>query len=809
MPLDASSGFGDFKHQECMYGISEAPDGGFVVSGNISSNLDDNYMAKIKGDCNSNDTYTAISYVQDLVSGQQPTTNFFWDNQGTNPWLNFSTPIRIKNELRIKSGVTLDATEITFEFGENGRITIEPGAKLVLHGCTLRGSTTCKAMWQGIRVLGNYGTTAGLSSADPVNNGTLLMDDFGSTHTVVQHAVIGVTNWNYINDYSYDNTQGGRVIADNVLFIDNLKAVEIVGDGQDAGFYQHSNIPNRSILTDCEFSYTTAKLLYPYTKSAAECAISLIETKDFDLLSTSSNATKFIGFGNTATTRLPYAILSYDAFFDVKDAQFTKCQYGISCLTSNVNSLTQHTFEGNEFNNCYYGILMRNGMNDLIQNNAFNTQQNPMAIYRGSSLPNKYAIYLDGTTGFNIKDNVIQRVCYGITVLNSDVGGGFIHPGGVNGNGPGNVLSNCWRAITTSGNNPNLSVKCNSVSNFQSSTEFNYGWYNKGEIKEQGKDQFSPGGGSPAGNVFGHSGGNFRKDIANYPTHIFKYNHSGTAPIVVNVALSQVFTNPNCDNPELMVLANYDAEAALLIINAEADDELRETYLRQLSAWYDNNDLENERIQLLLSQGSLSADEQLFPIYLNNEQYVEALNLLNERLGLTDDDNKDYFDVGYLQLGWAQNNLSALEMTLLEQEQLRQISEHDTRASATALALLNYLVGTDTTIITESDTTEKMRKVYTELTQNTKATTKLVLTVKPNPADEVAHITWQLPIPILSSYILRITDLTGRTIETISISNEVNLWELNTKEMNSGIYFAVLYRDEIILDKQKISINHK
>lgn len=47
-PLNATSGNGDPKRQECMYGISEAPDGDIVVSGNSSGNKDDNYMVKIR-----------------------------------------------------------------------------------------------------------------------------------------------------------------------------------------------------------------------------------------------------------------------------------------------------------------------------------------------------------------------------------------------------------------------------------------------------------------------------------------------------------------------------------------------------------------------------------------------------------------------------------------------------------------------------------------------------------------------------------------------------------------------------------------
>ncbi len=41
---------GDLKRQECMYKISQASDGGYVISGNCSFNFDDNYLVKLAPD---------------------------------------------------------------------------------------------------------------------------------------------------------------------------------------------------------------------------------------------------------------------------------------------------------------------------------------------------------------------------------------------------------------------------------------------------------------------------------------------------------------------------------------------------------------------------------------------------------------------------------------------------------------------------------------------------------------------------------------------------------------------------------------
>jgi hypothetical protein len=48
IPTSQTNRGGNFKRHECMYGISEAPDKGLVLSGNSSGNYDDNYMIKLQ-----------------------------------------------------------------------------------------------------------------------------------------------------------------------------------------------------------------------------------------------------------------------------------------------------------------------------------------------------------------------------------------------------------------------------------------------------------------------------------------------------------------------------------------------------------------------------------------------------------------------------------------------------------------------------------------------------------------------------------------------------------------------------------------
>lgn len=349
------------------------------------------------------------------------------------------------------------------------------------------------------------------------------------------------------------------------------------------------------------------------------------------------------------------------------------------------------------------------------------------------------------------------------------------------------------------GKNENLSVKCNSFSNFQSSIEFNYGWYNRGEIREQGGSLGQPNA-SASGNTFGHSGS--RIDIANHPSNLFKYNHNGTPPNVINVIVQQVNNIANCATPALMVLANFDPEAARTIIDAEQNDELRELYFRQLSEWYDNHDREYERLQLLLSENSREADEQLFPIYLEKEQYIEALDILNARFGFTDQESIDYYTVGFMQLNWAANELSPLEMTGSEKAALSEIVERRTRASGTALALLNYLTVTDITLEEETDTTAERKANVQNISDNEK---NFGMLVSPNPAVEFIKIDYNFPE---EGHDLILSDEHGRKIMYIRLSDSRGNTNIPLKNLSTGIYFLEHYFEDNFIDKQKIIINY-
>lgn len=151
---------GDLKRQECMYKITQTQDGGYTISGNSSGNFDDNYMAKLYNECNSQQVYTSgPNYVINITS------NTTWDSSRTvlgkivvHPGVIFlisgqNTVIRFAD-----SRLTGIETNITVMLG--GFINVINGAKL----SSIDNAICNNSKWDGIKF-----------EPDPAEENTLLV----------------------------------------------------------------------------------------------------------------------------------------------------------------------------------------------------------------------------------------------------------------------------------------------------------------------------------------------------------------------------------------------------------------------------------------------------------------------------------------------------------------------------------------------------------------------------------------------------------------------------------------------------------
>ena len=211
---------GNLKKQECMYKITEADEGGLVVSGNTSGNFDDNYLVKLQPDCQSRADYSIYHGMDEY----DPYTNTYTADIGTTLWL---VDMNVHGIVRIPGGATLTiGMGATISFADSKqldhptRIVVEPGGTLnVVNGAKLTSLDGCpNNMWDGILEQGHVGESQyAYSMQGHVNIGE---------GCVVESARVGVlVADHYPDSYTMENLlyagSGGIVRATGATFRNN------------------------------------------------------------------------------------------------------------------------------------------------------------------------------------------------------------------------------------------------------------------------------------------------------------------------------------------------------------------------------------------------------------------------------------------------------------------------------------------------------------------------------------------------------------------------------------------------------------
>lgn len=197
---------GDLKRQECMYKITQTPDGGYVISGNASSNFDDNYMAKLYSDCNAQQTYTyGPGYVININS------NTIWTS---------SQNILGKIVVHAGARLTISGANTVIRFADSKlsgietNITLMPGSAFdVTDGAILTSIDTlvCKSSsWDGV-----------VRVPDLAAEGELLVypSPASNSFNLVYNGEDGTTSTYFISDMLGNILQSGTLLSDATLNI--------------------------------------------------------------------------------------------------------------------------------------------------------------------------------------------------------------------------------------------------------------------------------------------------------------------------------------------------------------------------------------------------------------------------------------------------------------------------------------------------------------------------------------------------------------------------------------------------------------
>lgn len=153
----------------------------------------------------------------------------------------WSTDKFVPNNITITSGNTLTfAPGTKILMGDNNKITIEPGAELIVNGATITNG--CSNPWKGIEVLGNSAlaqTTANQGKLSTLNNA--IIENAGSgVSTIGRNG--NVTDW---------NSTGGILELRNTMFKNNWRAIEFMSYHNYNG--NGGEDFNVSLISKCDF----------------------------------------------------------------------------------------------------------------------------------------------------------------------------------------------------------------------------------------------------------------------------------------------------------------------------------------------------------------------------------------------------------------------------------------------------------------------------------------------------------------------------------------------------------------------------
>jgi hypothetical protein len=162
---------GDIRKQECLYKITEADDGGLVISGNTSHNFDDALLMKLRPDCQAKLAYDLVP--DEFGQHMLPIGNTAW-----------TADLSLHGEVIVPNGSTLSINGATIRFADSdqmhwaSRIIVEPGGLLHINNATLTADDRCpNSMWDGVQLHGNS-----FARQLPQYQGSMRMENAMITH---------------------------------------------------------------------------------------------------------------------------------------------------------------------------------------------------------------------------------------------------------------------------------------------------------------------------------------------------------------------------------------------------------------------------------------------------------------------------------------------------------------------------------------------------------------------------------------------------------------------------------------------------
>nr|MBK9651297.1 hypothetical protein [Bacteroidota bacterium] len=762
-----------------MYGITEAEDGGFVISGNYSSNMDDAYLAKLYPNCQNNLVYDIDGY-----DGIPNSWNLIDASTLPNP---LTGAHNIRGVIAVGPGLNFtigNAASTSLKFADSRQtgiptyIVVLPGGQLNIEGTqtTLDVEQGCNdyTMWDGIEVWGQ--PTLSNSFA---NQGVCYIKD-GATIKNARMAAMACSglrdgllrlNPNFING-------GGYIRASNAKFENWRRSIHY-------GPYYASSAFN--FIADCDFE-TNAPMrdkyyqnfVDPYFRPVGNNAF-VTDYRSNGLLVTRNNFKVFYNFDEDIRGT---AVGSYDARINIDNNVIWRLTTGIETVNGSA-VLTPVTATDNTIT-AQYGFTGLSGAFHSIKNNQFNVPTG------GLGFTTPYGIAMISSPAFTIEGNTFDGASksenFGVIVHNSNQMGGVV--------GKTNTFNNINVATQTEYNNDFLQISCNTYN------DNTFDWAISPEFPSLGTLATQGTGCDPVNKI--RAGNTFNVNTNGAFSHIFtpgvqfKYYANGTPGETVPTLISPILANgnfedvENCFNgPDAVSCTKPNPCPTLpcddlkMAYQKENNAQLKKQFFNE---WISINSL-NDSINndsILVDFISKSNDENkdvlLLKHFFDKQQFSFASTYLANIKGKPQ--HVSEFNIYTYLLSKVVNG--QLKLNKKDKQELKSYSEQSGAGAYVAQAYLKNIFN-----VNSKFTPELIGNKTPRLAVNNNSIRENTIKLFPQPASETVVV--HCITNDIGSGFLTINEITGKHIETIALSNINAEIILQVADLFSGVYVLQLH----------------
>jgi hypothetical protein len=787
----------------CPFNICPTNDGGLLICGNNELNGDDYDFIKL------NLNYDNANPCLDVTQTATNITNVqVWNSAKT-----------VKGTITIKAGgeLTIQNTTITFAntYTTNDladvlanssnfnptKIVVEPGGKLNLDNCILKGSE-CNGgeMWEGIIVLGNNTASPSLS-----NQGKVKMRNNAQIKDSYYGISAGDRVYNSAGRSQENGLQGGGIV--DILQPSGSTAPHFLNCRVSLSFapYYWSTTNYGSTIRNANFVCNSVLKDPLY----ANLQGTRIGSKYFVTINSRPTALNFCSFKGLNTLDWEdqtKAIETYDANVFVYDSKFEKLGYTM-IYTNPTNSSKKLIFGGNEMIGIPHGVVMSASNLGSFINNRFLQIPNGAAItllnQNEAMKKGAYGILSANSIGTEVLNvnvfegqytaNATDKVAYGIIMQNSNAIASQTFE---------NTFKNINFGIQTQQNNGGYQIRCNTFLTNGFAMNINplspMGVFNHqgicGTFDKQAGNKFSD-----ANCISQSANKNHINSTINFE-YRFRDNYPNEDPICINVnKVTKVLCGTNggiypysCDDG-IDPCDIWQCRVALLRTNISTAEGwkkeiLQEKLIRELSA-QDSVDSSNEILTLIQDLDNDTEPLMYIGALIDYGQFANAQELISSLSNTTDGTALKF--VYNTTLAMRQQHQSVFQLTENQVNTLKGIAEGNTKANHYAQAILQARGEEVLNIPIEPTILEDDAP---RIQYNNSSSNQGILSIVPNPSNGESIIKWNLSGTFKFAKI-KVTDVRGIILKEFTISDSVGDYDLSNLHLNTGIYFVKLQSD--------------